>query len=138
MTLVRAWVGFSCDTTSVGDMPGPWCGATARWLLGKFPDPNHTLYRQIAANRLQQALYSSSNVCRALHHGHAGRRQSRHLLVRGALAPGDDRPSMPHAAPGRRRLTRDEAHHRLLEGLLDVFRGFLFGRAADLANHHHG
>src|SRR5690606_13049649 len=55
---------------------------------------------------------------------------------RGALAAGDDGAGVAHAASGRRGLAGDEADDGLREVRLDPGRGFLFGAAADLANHH--
>ena len=40
-----------------------------------------------------------------------------HLFGRRALAAGDDRAGVTHAAPRRRRLAGDERHDRLLEVL---------------------
>ena len=56
-----------------------------------------------------------------------------------ALAAGDDRAGMAHAAAGRRGAPGDEADHRLLAAalglVLEELRGVLFRRAADLADH---
>src|SRR5688572_2174547 len=51
-TLVRAGVLFSCDTTSVGDMPGPWNGVNF----------NLRLYRQTAQSRLFTAVPISAGL----------------------------------------------------------------------------
>ena len=79
-----------------------------------------------------------AHVGRALDHVHAGLGQRVHLLGRRALAAGDDRAGVAHAASRRRGLAGDEADHRLLELALDEGGGFLLGRAADLADHDDG
>ena len=63
----------------------------------------------------EQLLDRLAHVGRALHDLHAGRGQRRHLFGRRALAAGDDRAGVAHAASGRRRLAGDEADDRLLE-----------------------
>ena len=57
-----------------------------------------------------------------LHDVHAGLGQRVHLLRRRALAAGDDRAGVAHAASRRRGLAGDEADHRLLElaGLMNA------------------
>ena len=56
-----------------------------------------------------------------------------------ALAAGDDRAGVAHAAAGRRGPAGDEADHRLLAAalglVLEELRGVLLRRAADLADH---
>ena len=64
----------------------------------------------------------------------ASRRHRRHLACGRALAAADDRASMAHASSRRRRLPRDECHHRLRHVLLDELRRLLLRRAADLAD----
>ncbi|KIU01738.1 hypothetical protein QU38_00075, partial [Staphylococcus aureus] len=63
------------------------------------------------------------------------------LFLGAALAARDDGTGMAHTAARRRRAARDEAGHRLLAaalGLVDrELGGFLFGRAADFADHDH-
>ena len=60
------------------------------------------------------------------------------LLRRRALAAGDDRAGVAHAASRRRGLAGDESDHRLLHVRLHVLRRGLFGVAADFADHDHG
>src|SRR5215204_3233073 len=57
-----------------------------------------------------------------------------------ALAAGNDRPGMAHAAAGWRRSPGDKSHYRLLAAALDLvleeLSGVFFPRAADLTDHH--
>src|SRR5436305_900453 len=68
-------------------------------------------------------------------HAHAGFLERRDLVLRRALAAGDDRAGVAHAAAGRRRLAGDEGDDGLLHVLRDVLGGLLLGAAADLADH---
>src|SRR5450759_4070215 len=68
----------------------------------------------------------------------AGLLQRLHLLAGRALAARDDRASVTHPAPGRRRPPRDERDDGLLEVRADPGRGFLLGAPADLADHDDG
>jgi len=45
---------------------------------------------------------------------------------------------MPHSFARRSRAACDEGGHGLGYMLSDILRGFFFGRAADLADHHDG
>src|SRR5271154_5101462 len=54
------------------------------------------------------------NRCWRFCHADAGRFHGLDLLRSRALAAGNDRAGMAHAASGRRGLPGDEAHHRLL------------------------
>ena len=67
----------------------------------------------------------------------AGRGERGHLLGGRALSSGDDGAGVAHPAPGRRGLTGDERHDRLLEIRLDPRRRLFLGAAADLADHDH-
>ena len=89
ITLVRVKVG---ELKSVS----PTCPQTALFCL-------HNLNESLA------------HVGRALHHADAGGRERGHLLGRRALAAGDDRAGVTHAAPRWRGLARDERHDRLRE-----------------------
>src|SRR5664279_1109228 len=60
------------------------------------------------------------------------------LLGRRALAAGDDRAGVAHAASGRRSLSGDKTHDRLLHVRLDKLRSDLFRVATDLADHDYG
>jgi hypothetical protein len=66
----------------------------------------------------------------------AGGAERGHLLGRRALAAGDDRAGVAHAAARRRRLAGDEADDRLLEPARDELGGLFLGAAADLADEH--
>ena len=65
-------------------------------------------------------------------------REGVHLLLGRPLAAGDDRPGVTHPPPRRGGLAGDEADDGLGEGRLDVGRGLVLGRAADLADQDHG
>src|ERR1041385_3852134 len=86
----------------------------------------------------QDLAHFGAHIRRALHDVDAGFRQRVHLLGRGALAAGDDRTRVTHAASRRRGLSGDETDDGLLEVLLDPGGGFLLRRAADLADHDDG
>src|SRR3990172_11873255 len=64
-----------------------------------------------------------------LHHGQ--------LLLRGALAAGNDGAGMAHAFSGRRGDAGDESDDGLFHVVLDPVCGGLLVRAADLPDHHH-
>src|SRR5690606_37143275 len=66
----------------------------------------------------------------------AGDFQRRELLVRGALATGDDGTGMAHAFALGGGHTGDVGYHRLADIRLDVGRGLFLGGTADLADHH--
>ena len=78
------------------------------------------------------------DVLSALDDGDARSGKRIHLLGSSAFAAGDDRARVTHAAPGRRRLSGDEADDRLLEVRLDPRGGLFFRAPADLADHDHG
>ena len=61
-------------------------------------------------------------------------RQRLHLFGGRALASGDDRSGVAHAASRRRGLSGDEANHRLLDMLFHILRRSLFRCAADFAD----
>src|SRR5438105_9427127 len=131
---------ISCGTTSVGDIP---CPSVTYGRMEGFPTPDYNTRRRWNLShlrwlRLHEALHSTADICRALHHFHARCRQRSHLLRRGALAARDDRAGMSHAPAWRSGLTGNEAHHRLLERLLNIRRRLFLGRSADLADHRHG
>src|SRR6185503_8054227 len=62
----------------------------------------------------------------------------RELLLRRALAAGNDRARVAHALARRRGDAGNETHDRLLHVLLDPLRRGFLVRAADLANHDDG
>src|SRR5271154_853378 len=72
------------------------------------------------------------------HDADARRFERFHLLRRRALAPGDDRPRVAHAAPRRGGLAGDERDDGLLEVAGDPARGLFLRHAADLADQHDG
>ncbi len=61
-----------------------------------------------------------------------------HLVGRGALAAGDNRPGVAHAPPRRRGLAGDESDDRLLDVRLDIGGSSFFRRAADFADQDDG
>src|SRR5262245_49408247 len=73
---------------------------------------------------------------RAIGDGDAGRLHGLDLVLRRALAAGDDGAGVSHATPGRRGHAGDEARHRLLAAFLglglDELGSVLLGRTADL------
>src|SRR5262245_63593682 len=69
---------------------------------------------------------------------HAGLGQRVHLLGSRALTTGNDGARVTHPPTRWSRLSRDKSNHRLPELAGDERRRFLFGRAADLANHDDG
>src|SRR5688572_22994151 len=69
---------------------------------------------------------------------HAGGLERGDLLRRRALAARNDGARVPHALPFGRGLPGDEPDHRLRHLAADEGRGFLLGRAADLADHDDG
>ena len=77
--------------------------------------PSSTVLRPAATLSSQRLAHLDAHVGRALHDVDAGLGQRVHLLRRRALAAGDDRAGMSHAASGRRRLAGDEPDDRLLE-----------------------
>src|SRR5258708_34243198 len=60
------------------------------------------------------------------------------LLSRSALAAGDDRAGVSHAASRRRSLSGDEADDRLLHMRLDKLRGSTLRVATDFSDHDPG
>src|SRR5438094_796074 len=66
----------------------------------------------------------------------AGGLEGGHLLSGSALPPRDDRAGVAHPAARRSGNAGNEADHRLADVLLDIDRRFVFGIAADLADHH--
>src|SRR5208282_5705945 len=94
-----------------------------------------------AACRLLLYSYSEhgrerfADVGRRFRYLEAGFFHGRNLFGRGALAAGDDRTGMAHAASGRRCLSRDEADDRLLHMRPDELRGGFLRVAPDLADH---
>src|SRR5688572_20076265 len=88
----------------------------------------------LPAHRLQ---HSGAKAGRRFRHVDAGRLHGLDLVPGAALAAGDDRAGMTHAAARRRGDTGDEADHRFLTLLALQERGRVFlGRAADFADHN--
>src|ERR1039458_7173868 len=79
-----------------------------------------------------------ADVSRRFRDLEAGLFHGGHLFGRGALAAGDDRAGVAHTASGRRCLSGDEPHHRLLHVHPDELRGDLLRVATDFPNHDHG
>src|SRR5512139_1960037 len=84
---------------------------------------------------LQHALQELAHLRGVLRHPDAAGLHHRELLLRRALAAGDDRAGVAHALAGRCGDAGDEAHHRLLHVLLHPLGGGLLVGAADLADH---
>ena len=63
--------------------------------------------------------------------------QGRHFFRRCSLATGNDRPRVAHATAGRSSLSGNESDDWLRHIFFRKFRGFLFRRPADFANHHY-
>ncbi|KAF1856457.1 hypothetical protein Lal_00048580, partial [Lupinus albus] len=84
------------------------------------------------AGQLGQGL---ADVGQGTHGLHTGVLQGGELLVRSALAAGDDGAGVAHALAGRCGDTRDVGHHRLGHVGLDEGSGFFFSGTADLTDH---
>ena len=91
----------------------------------------------LLAENFDQGL---ADPCRRGRHLDAGALHGGGLGFRVALAAGNDRAGVAHAAAWRGGAACDEAGHRLLAALLGFvdqeLRGVFFGGAADLADHH--
>src|SRR5690606_28151483 len=74
-------------------------------------------------------------VSQGTHGLHTGVLQGGELLVRGALATGDDGASVAHALACRRGNTGDVGNDRLGDVGLDVGRGLFLGGTTDLTDH---
>src|SRR5215212_3367596 len=100
------------------------------------PEPGRPIAWLLALENLDQGLAEAS---RRRRHADARGLHGGDLVLSTALAAGDDRTGVAHAASGRSRAAGDEADHRLLAALLGLAGdegGRLFlGRAADLADH---
>src|ERR1019366_7925183 len=113
-----------------------------RGLLGDTGNPAPvlaTVQILIRASRLlQHRLECLAHLGRIARHFDAAGLHHGQLLLRRALAAGDDRAGVPHALACWRGDARDESYHRLLHVVLHPQRGSLFVRAANLAHHDHG
>src|SRR5688500_5599818 len=92
----------------------------------------------IPPKRSDQALYSSSDVCRALYNFDTCCGERRHLLGGRAFAARNDGAGVPHAASRGRSLSGNEPYDRFFERFLDVLRRIFLSGAADFADHHDG
>src|SRR6185312_5398317 len=106
---------------------------------GRCPAMTSVETSSVAASALEHVDQSRADARRRRRHLDAGRFHRGDLRFRVALAAGDDRAGVAHAAARRRRASGDEAGHRLLAAalglVLEELRRVLLGRAADLADH---
>src|SRR5262245_11008865 len=126
--------------TSPGSSPAARRPVSARTSYSGLASPGSSpaARRPVSARTSfpDYARHGGAHIGGAFDRGDARRLHRLHLLGRCALAARDDGAGMAHAPAGRRRLPADEADHGLRDVGLDEGRGFLLGRAADLADHH--
>src|ERR1700757_4132178 len=111
------------------------------WYEAFYPIKGRRSLRKEPKNELRLQFFDKgpSKPGRRRRDRDSGRFHCRGLGTGVALAAGNDRAGMTHAAAGRRRDARNEPDHRLLAAALGlVFQelgGVFFGRSADFADH---